>query len=188
MRESIKRDRGFALVVTVSLMVLLSLLAVGLLSLSTIQLRQSSLADGMAEARANARLALIMAIGQLQEMTGPDTRITADADLLAEDSPNPHWTGVWRTRTDENLVAGEAGDYVIGHHDSDRYLTDSRADGGREITRPEAAGWLVSSPMDAEATPATAPADDWVTLLMADTATDEVRVEPIALDGGGRLA
>ncbi|MCH7225897.1 hypothetical protein [Haloferula sp. A504] len=97
---------GFALVVTVSLMVLLALLAVGLLSLSTVSLRASSKGAAQAEARANARLALALAIGQLQKTAGPDQRVTTTADQWTEAGgdgaessaaeENRHWTGVYR--------------------------------------------------------------------------------------------
>lgn len=75
-------------------MVLLTVLAIGLLTLSTISLRASSQGEAMAIARRNARLGLILAIGQLQKSAGPDQRITAPA-RIAEDSA-PAWLGgVW---------------------------------------------------------------------------------------------
>ena len=90
-------DRGFALVVTLSLMVLLTILAVGLLTLSTISLRSSGHSDGMATARANARMALMLAIGELQKSAGPDQRITARADVDSSNTANPRLTGVWKS-------------------------------------------------------------------------------------------
>lgn len=77
------RRRGFALIVTLSLMILLTVIAVGLLTLSSISLRATSQADAMQVARANARLALMFAIGDLQKQLGPDTRISATADQIA---------------------------------------------------------------------------------------------------------
>ena len=91
--------RGFALVVTLVLMVLLSILALGMLSLSAVTLRTGSHDDAMNQARANARMALQLAIGQLQAELGPDQRISAPATLL--DAPaTPHesrkyWTGTY---------------------------------------------------------------------------------------------
>lgn len=122
--------RGFALVISLSLMILLVVLALGLMNLSGITLRSSQRGDAMATARANARMALVMAIGQLQKLTGPDQRVTAPADLAGkadgdrlEDGAAPannmtvtstpkglsavqpgtrYWTGVWRNANTTN--------------------------------------------------------------------------------------
>jgi hypothetical protein len=93
--HSSRVQSGFALVVTVSLMVLLSLVAIGMLSLSSIALRSSSQTDAISTARANARLSLMLAIGELQRHAGSDTRVTARADILAAE--NPPVLGVWRS-------------------------------------------------------------------------------------------
>lgn len=74
---------------------LLVVVAVALLSLSSISLRASGLEQASAQARANARLALMLAMGELQGSAGPDTRITARADILAD--RNPPVLGVWRS-------------------------------------------------------------------------------------------
>ena len=100
---------GFALVATVSMMVLLTLVALGMLSLSTIEQRSSGEnEENLRTARANARMALMIALGELQEAAGPDQRVTATASLLgdsgnaytsgtiAEDGKK-HWVGVWDT-------------------------------------------------------------------------------------------
>ena len=87
--------RGFALIVTLSLMILLTVIAVGLLSLSSISLRSSSSSVAMAEARSNAQLAVQLALGQLQLTTGQDTRITASSGVI--DPSKPAVTGAWRS-------------------------------------------------------------------------------------------
>ncbi len=103
-----RRKRGFALIVTLTLMVLLTVLCVGLLSLSSVALRTAASGQYEAEARANARLALMLAIGELQKELGPDQRISARASLLDENTStdaadgiaNPHWLGVWNSWDD----------------------------------------------------------------------------------------
>jgi hypothetical protein len=86
---------GFALVITLSLMILLTVVAVGLLSLSAISLRASAGSEAISRAEANARMAVILAIGELQKEAGDDRRITADASILNKSGPQPHLVGVW---------------------------------------------------------------------------------------------
>ena len=82
-------------------MALLVMVAMGMLSLSAIEVRSSGNSKAMAEAQANARMALMIAIGELQESMGPDQRVSANGSILddPETSTNevlhPHWTGVW---------------------------------------------------------------------------------------------
>jgi hypothetical protein len=83
------------LVITLALMVLLTLLAVGLLGLASISLRASSRGNSMALARSNARLALMLALGELQKTSGDDRAITAPASMV--NANHPHGiTGVWK--------------------------------------------------------------------------------------------
>lgn len=99
------RERGFALIITLSLMTLMTVLAVGLLGLSSVTLTTSNLEAARTQARTNARLALSMAIAQLQRATGPDQRITAPADQLSDSDPSVSraaatrrfWTGVYES-------------------------------------------------------------------------------------------
>ena len=125
-RKALK-ERGFALVITLALMVLLTLLVVGLLSLSTISLRTTAQGSAQALARSNARVALIIALGELQKAAGPDQRVTAPADFAGDtgglrlasgkapkndksingianglttlQAGTRYWTGVWNTVT-----------------------------------------------------------------------------------------
>jgi len=90
---------GFSLVVTITMMVLLTVVAVGLLGLSAVSLRTSSQEQAVAEARANARLALMLAIGELQSELGPDQRINAPANLAEPklSGGRQKWVGTWES-------------------------------------------------------------------------------------------
>jgi len=86
-------------------MILLTVIAVGLLTLSSVSLRTSSQGDSMQAARANARVALMLAIGDLQKQLGPDTRISATADQLTASNPaesstpktQRQWAGAYKS-------------------------------------------------------------------------------------------
>jgi hypothetical protein len=93
--KTTRRDPGFALVVTLSLMILLTVIAVGMLTLATITLRSTSTGDAAEQARSNARLALMLAIGELQREMGPDSRISAPHDVGGATGGQPHWTAVY---------------------------------------------------------------------------------------------
>ncbi len=98
------RCPGFALVITLSLMVLLTILAVGIMSLASVSLRHASIGNHEQIAHANARIAMIIALGELQKHLGPDARATARAETLARDTrmgtsvspntPQSWWVGV----------------------------------------------------------------------------------------------
>ncbi len=89
------RQRGFTLIITISLLVLLTLVAIGLLSLSSVQLRTSAQGDAMSRARSHARMALMVAIGDLQKSMGPDGRICAPAEQMGVTGPRANWVGVY---------------------------------------------------------------------------------------------
>ena len=122
--RSARRIRGFSLVISLSLMVLLSLLAVGMLSLAGVTLRQSQTGEALAQARANARLAMILALGDLQKTLGPDQAVSAPSDLPAP-STTSSLTGAWRSWAPK----------------PDDAAPDYRAEKNRRFLR-----WLVSDP------------------------------------------
>jgi hypothetical protein len=144
------RKPGFALVVTLSLMILLTIIAVGLLTLSSVSLRTSAQGAAMATARANARMALFIAIGELQKNTGPDQRITARAEILdrnpgtekVDDVNQPDWAGVWKTGPD-------APDVASGGAPQRKTSLGSLTPTG--IEKSTSASWLVSNPAPATA-------------------------------------
>jgi len=104
-------------------MFLLTVVAVAFLSLAVVQTKATRVDFHVAEAQANARLALIIAIGELQRDLGPDQRVSATASILAkkegDEMEHPHWTGAWKT-----LLPGDQP--IWTRDDSQKGLTDNR--------------------------------------------------------------
>ena len=94
-KKTLKR-RGFALIVTLSLMILLTVVAVGLLSLSSISLRSASQASAANIARNNARLAMMLALGELQTSMGTDTSVSAPASSVISGASRSQLVGAWK--------------------------------------------------------------------------------------------
>ncbi len=126
--------------VTLVLMVLLVLLAVGLTGLASIELRRSQAGSQNAIARANARLAMIQAIGQLQKNLGPDQRVSASAEILTGSPKQPHWTGAWRSTQGDGKSFFKRDDLNGGL--SDLRLTSNITPADRVME------WLVSGKAD----------------------------------------
>lgn len=87
---------GFALVVAMTLMALILALLLSLSALTRVEVASASIMAEHQEARNNAQMGLLAAIGKLQQMAGPDRRATANAALLdANATSTRYWTGVW---------------------------------------------------------------------------------------------
>lgn len=87
-------------------MILLVVIAVGLLSLSSVSLRAAGQASSGAIARENARLGMMMALGELQKNLGPDTSVSADVSAIMDNPTRPHLTGAWQRGTDATAAEG----------------------------------------------------------------------------------
>jgi len=80
-RAARRTRRGFALIVTLSLMTLLLLLVLALTTLVQLNLNGAKTTLYNTQAKQNALLAAYIAIGQLQKFAGPDQRVTTTADI-----------------------------------------------------------------------------------------------------------
>ncbi|MEY3896807.1 MAG: hypothetical protein RLZZ214_2327, partial [Verrucomicrobiota bacterium] len=116
------RKRGFALVITLSLMILLTVIAVGLLSLSTISLRRASLQAAGEIAKSNARMALILALGDLQKSAGDDRRITADGSIFSG-AKHSNAVGVWKSWSPQLAETPLASAPQYAKEKNDRFVT-----------------------------------------------------------------
>ncbi|HUG10792.1 MAG TPA: hypothetical protein VMM36_07250 [Opitutaceae bacterium] len=94
-RASFRSRRGFALIITISLLAFLVLLLVVLASLTRVETGISRNTQDLTRARQNALVGLNIALGRLQAAAGPDQRVTATGDIIG--ATNSRWTGVWDT-------------------------------------------------------------------------------------------
>ncbi|MFT5826746.1 MAG: hypothetical protein ACI8ZW_002260 [Yoonia sp.] len=91
---------GFALVLALMLMAFVLLLLLSITTLVQVETRAANYSLEQLRARESARLALMLAIGDLQKHAGPDQRVSARADILGDGNYDPaakFWTGVWDT-------------------------------------------------------------------------------------------
>lgn len=165
------RESGFALIASLSIMAVLVLIGVALFTLASVATRNAELASARVEAEANAKMALMLAIGDLQKNLGPDQRISANASILDTDADtkaiegvnHPFWTGVW-----DAWVAGDPDDAPVNPAYPNRSFSSGHQTLGSEpveAMRPQYEqrksgyfrGWLVSLEPD-EKVAADAPA------------------------------
>lgn len=94
---------GFALVIALGLMAFVLLLLLSITTLVRVETTASSQTKDILEAQSTASMALMIALGELQETMGPDRRISAQATLLASDDGGPvnNVAGAWRSWEDD---------------------------------------------------------------------------------------
>ena len=93
-------SKGFALIATITLMMLLALLSVGLLTIASSQVRISEKQLFAAEAKSLARFSLEVSLGQLQCELGPDQRVSANSGILSSgtsEGSSPYILGAWNS-------------------------------------------------------------------------------------------
>ncbi len=92
---------GSALLVTLLVMGLMTLLVLAFSTHVRLELRNISNHQDHHLAKANARLGLELALAQLQELAGADNRVTARAEILGQTNENGshYWAGVWDSFT-----------------------------------------------------------------------------------------
>jgi len=104
------RQQGSVLILTLLMVSLLMVLSLSFVAQIRLEVRSMEAVSDLHQSRADARLALHIAIAELQMAAGPDKRITGTAALPGY-ATHPHWTGVWRSdsqNTPNWLVSGSA--------------------------------------------------------------------------------
>ncbi|MFP6901625.1 MAG: hypothetical protein VCA36_11825, partial [Opitutales bacterium] len=107
------------MVLSLALLSFLALLILALIALIGVEARVAEATKTHQLARAHAKIAMWIALGELKEHLGPDRRITARADFLETNPESPsmkggqrYWTGVWKSDdTSEAPVWLVSGDF-----------------------------------------------------------------------------
>lgn len=95
-RFPFRSRRGFALLITLTLLAFIVLLLVGLATYTRVETAIAGNTQRQAQARENALLGLNVALDQLQKHAGLDTRVTATAAALTDvNAQKRFYTGVW---------------------------------------------------------------------------------------------
>lgn len=159
------------LVVSLLLVIVLSFVV-----MVRLELRQMTARQTLLETRSYAKISAMIALAELQKNLGPDTRVSARAEILSTENPDGHGGGI----------------APFGIHESTRFWTgawDSRqADLGNDAYEPykntrggRFESWLVSLPSnqrsDIESSRLAVPSSDDLTVPLA-----KIRTEPL---GGG---
>jgi hypothetical protein len=91
------KNQGFALVIALSMMSFVLLLLLSMSLLVSVETANATRSKSRLLAQENASLGVLIAIGNMQKLAGPDKRVTFRADAF-EDSgttlQNPYWVGV----------------------------------------------------------------------------------------------
>ena len=131
---------GFALVIALSLMAFILLLILSITTLVRVETQSANIQLAQLEARMNAQLGALVALGDLQRYTGPDQRVTARSDILLAPGVSgiagqSRWTGVWSSKDSDPDLPG----YQFDQLDKDAGL-------GLDGSNPpkHKARWLVS--------------------------------------------
>lgn len=103
--------RGFALLLTLTLLSFLVLILVGLATYTRVESGVAVTMQRQTQARENALLGLNVALGQLQKYAGPDQRVTTTAEAFSYRTGSRWFTGVWDSNTTDKtpltwLVSG----------------------------------------------------------------------------------
>ncbi|WP_309381892.1 hypothetical protein [Cerasicoccus frondis] len=130
-----RSSKGFALIIAISLMAMLVLLVISISTITRVELQTALFRTQKEQSRANALLALSVAMGELQKYAGADQRITTRADIDAGNTANPYWTGVYGAAS---VVGYDATPVEIANELTDPTLVATNGSSAKLLN------WLVS--------------------------------------------
>lgn len=141
LRRKACRKRGFALVISLSLMSFVILVVVMLATQLRLQAARSLAERATSEARETARLGLVFSFSALMDNLSEDQRSSAVAEMLTADvvPQTRHWTGVWNTAGTPDTPRW----LVSGNNPSAASVAGGRLLVGRETAGTEAANQVI---------------------------------------------
>jgi hypothetical protein len=105
----VSQQGGFALVVALSMMSFVLVLLLSITVLVSVETKNASRSLDQLLARENARLGMLVAVGNLQKLMGPDQRVSIRANALiagiSETTVNGYWTGIMEADSPTNDLA-----------------------------------------------------------------------------------
>ncbi len=115
-----EKKQGFAVLIALSLMSFVLVIVLSLILMASVEIANAANAKDRLLARENARLGLMIALGDLQKHAGPDQRVTARGEIEPGTLDGAKmWTGLWNTESGTPtapvwLVSGDNPDPVTG--------------------------------------------------------------------------
>ena len=91
------KNHGFALVIALSMMSFVLLLLLSMSLLVSVETANAARSNSRLLAQENARLGILVAMGNMQKLAGPDKRVTMRADAFEDGGTtlqSPYWVGV----------------------------------------------------------------------------------------------
>lgn len=151
-QSTARANQGFALVIALSLMAFVLLLLLSITTLVQVESQGAQTVKQRMEAEQAALLSLNIAIGKLQEVAGPDQRVTATASIFG-DSNNDHVSenpdGSSTTAASVNPANGNEGQGAwVGVWKSDTVAVGTPSYSPAIPDQRKFLGWLVSSAND----------------------------------------
>lgn len=134
-RSIAQSKRGFALLITVTLLAFLVLLLVSLAALTRVETQVAANNQILSHARQNALMGLNIAIGQLQRYAGNDARISMQAEAIGASSSNPWFTGIW----DVNNSGSAPLAWLVSGNETNPVLIDQNRALNRTASDPDVA-------------------------------------------------
>ncbi|MGA1101982.1 MAG: hypothetical protein ACO3VB_09460, partial [Opitutales bacterium] len=141
--------RGFALVITLSLISFVFLLVITLISQIRMDLSYSDVRENQILAKAHARMGMMIAIGEIQKHLGPDMRVSTTADIYDEriDSGKKYYPensknedGFYPNDTSRSFLHADRASYTLYQQNiNEKFPLDNREgvdlDGSRNIEK-----------------------------------------------------